>query len=397
MALYNYTARSISGKIVNGTMQVSNKQELYTKLQKEQKYLIKCKEEADIIVTTSKSKLKVADLVFFCRQMEAMLSAGITVVKAIDLIAKKTENPKNRKIFMELFETVQKGTSLSEAMTKQGDTFPKMLINMIFYGEASGKLDYVMGQMAEHYRKEAKTKNQIKSAMNYPMILGILSVVIVIFLLVAIMPKIVTMIPEDQALPTPTRILMALSDAIKAYWYIFIVVILLIVFGIKAILKQPKARLKFDRFKMRGPKIGKMNRTVATSRFASTLASLYSSGIPIIECINISVRVLNNAYVSEIFKGVVEDLNAGSGMYESMVKIDFFDSMFISMVFVGEESGQLDKVLGQTSGFFEDEAETALKKLISLVEPIMICLLAVIIAFIILSIMMPMFAGMSTT
>lgn len=393
MALYKYTARAVDGKIVNGTMQANDKQELFVKLQKDNNYLMDYTEVKENVVVKGGTKLKTKDLTFFCRQMQAMLVAGITVVKALDLIYQKTDNPKLKKVYMDLFETVQKGSSLSEAMEKQGRTFPSLLINMVYYGETGGNLDMVMTQMADHYIKEGKTKNQVKSAMMYPMILGVVTILIVGLLMIFVVPMLTKNL-DDSDLPLISKIVFGISDFCIKFWWLIIAIVVVLIIAFKALGRTEGFTKWKDKVKVKAPIIGKLQKTVLTTRFSRTLASLYKSGVPLIEGIATAARTLGNTYVVTLFDSVIEDLKRGTSMYVALSKMNFFDSMFLSMVYVGEESGGLDGVLERTAAFFDDEAESATKRMVTLLEPVILVVMAVIIGSVIVAIIMPMYGGM---
>lgn len=233
-------------------------------------------------------------------------------------------------------------------------------------------------------------KNKITSAMIYPIVLLVLSVAVVVVLLTFVMPVFFEMF-GDNPLPAPTRALLALSNAMIDYWYIFVIGLVVLVVGGWVALKLSVVRYAFDKLKLKIPVAGKLVMTIYTARFSSTVSSLYSGGVPIIEAIKIASNVLGNMYVSEKLDHVVEDIKQGVPFSRAIMNVDVFPPLFSSMVFIGEESGSLDDILLKTSEYYDEESSNAISKLVALMEPIMIIALAGIVAFIVISIAMPMF------
>jgi type IV pilus assembly protein PilC len=281
---------------------------------------------------------------------------------------------------------------LSEAFRRQQNVFPELLINMVAAGEESGTLDTVMDRMATFFEKENATRNKIKSAMIYPIILLIVTIVVVIGLITFVMPQFVNLLTEAGAtLPLPTRILMGISNGIVDYWYLIIIVIMIAGFGFYSWKKSRKGRLTWDSFKLTMPIMGNTITAITCARFSRNMATLLSSGIQLIQCIEITSRVLGNQYFADHIMASKEDIRRGQQLSDALRKITKLPPMIHNMVGIGEESGALDSILNKTADFYDEEADTAIKRLVAMLEPIMILVMGVLVGFIIVSIMMPMF------
>ncbi|MFA5658794.1 MAG: type II secretion system F family protein [Oscillospiraceae bacterium] len=385
MKNYYYVAKDTSGKPIKGTIAAETPQDLVNIIQDKNLFLVSYKES----LTRESSgtyKFKTKDLSFDCRQLSAMLSSGITLVKALDILYKEQTNQKAKDVWRDIYEDVQKGQSFSSSLNDKGDAFPVIFRTMVAAGESSGTLDTVMNRMSEHFAKENKLNNKVKGAMIYPIILLCLSVAVVIGLATFILPTFFGLF-GDAELPPMTQAMMNFSTFLRTKWYFVVLIFIIIVFLIIYALKTPSFRFKVDRWMLKSKAIGKLVGKVYTGRFARTLSSLYSSGIPMVECLERSSAVLGNRYINEEFKQVVDDVKQGESLSVSIQKTGIFESMFCSIVYVGEESGALDDILIKTADYYEEEADSAISKLVSMIEPIMIIIMGIMVGTIIVSIM----------
>jgi type IV pilus assembly protein PilC len=343
-----------------------------------------------------KSKVKLKELSVFCRQFSTMLISGISVIKSLDILYNQAENSPFKSVLKKVYESVQRGQSLSSSFASQNHAFPEMMINMVEAGEASGTLDRVMERLADHFEKSLKTNNKIKNAMTYPVILGVLTVSVVIILMVFVLPVFINMFKTSGAeLPIPTKILIAVSNSITGYWYIYLVVICIIALVCMNVLKNKNGRLKWDQFKTKMPLFGKLNLIIVSSRFARTLSTMLQSGIPLLKSLEITAKVLNNKFYEECINMISEDIRKGIPMSSSIKKADIFPVMLTSMMLIREESGTLEEVLQKTAVLYDEESDAAISKMVGMLEPIMIIFMAVVVGFIVISIIVPMFGMMN--
>lgn len=382
MKSFSYVAQDARGRQQKGVINAETEQEFLEKA-KERGLYVKDFKEGDSTNTKSIYKFSTKELTFCCRQLSAMLTSGLTLVKAIDILTKEQESEKGKAIWQDIYENVQKGESFSSTLEMHAGSFPDFLISMVGAGETSGSLDVIMTRMADHYNKEGKLKNTVKSAMVYPIILLVLCVVIVIFLFAFIMPTFIAMYEDPDDMPALTKMMAGISDVIQHKWYILIAIAAGLFFGIQYALKVPSIRLKFDRLIMKGPGFGPLITKIYTGRFARTLSSLYSSGIPMVECLERASAVLGNTYVDEKFLEVVDEVKQGETLSNAVTRSELFENMFCSILFVGEESGALDSILEKTSDYYEEESDAAVQRLVSMVEPVLLIFMAIIIGLVV--------------
>lgn len=382
MKKFSYTAKDVRGIQSKGVIVASDEKEFMAKMREKGLFVITSKEsDSNDAKTTHKFNTK--ELAFNCRQLSAMLSSGLTLVKALDILCREQEKESAKVIWRDVYENVQKGESFSASLEMHEGAFPQFLTSMVSAGESSGSLDVIMKRMSDHYAKENKLHNVIKGAMVYPVILLVLTVVIVIGLFAFIMPTFLEMYENPEDMPGLTRALEAVSNFITKRWYVLIIVTLLLIFGIIYALKVPSLRLKIDRMLIKGPGFGPLIVKVYTGRFSRTLSSLYSSGIPMVECLERSSAILGNSYIDQCFENVIDEVKQGETLSSAIQRTEIFDSMFCSIIYVGEESGALDDILEKTSDYYEEESESAIQRLVGMLEPVLIIVLGVVIGLVV--------------
>lgn len=385
MKSFSYVAQDAKNNQVKGVINAENEQEFLKKI-KEKGLYVKDYKESDSTESKSMYKFNTKELAFCCRQLSAMLTSGLTLVKSIDILCKEQENEKAKAIWQDIYENVQKGESFSSALEMHEGSFPDFLISMVAAGETSGSLDIIMQRMSDHYAKENKLRNTVKGAMIYPIILLVLCVVIVIFLFTFIMPTFIDMYDDPSTMPALTKVMAAISDFLKTKWYILIIVVAAAFFGLRYALKVPSFRLKVDRLIVKGPGFGPLITKIYTGRFARTLSSLYSSGIPMVECLERASAILGNSYIDEKFVDVVDEVKQGESLSSAITRTEIFEPMFCSVLYVGEESGALDSILEKTSEYYEDESDSAVQRLVSMVEPLLLIFMGIIIGLVVVGI-----------
>ncbi len=393
MAVFRYIATDLSGRTVRGKENAEDKDALVKKLRDKGLFCSSFTEESEK-VQDAKVKFKTKDLAFFSRQISTMLTSGISLIKALSILINQQEDKKKKALLIEMYDDVQRGKSFSEALISQGNAFPNLFVSMVAAGESSGNLDHIMKRLSSHYDKENKTSNKIKSAMSYPIILGIIMLVIVVALFAFVMPSFASMFSNPDDIPAFTAFLLSVSDSMVHYPYIYIGVIAAIVLLIKFLKKVPGIKLWWDRTKVRIPKAGKLICTIYTSRFAHTMSNLFSSGMPMVECIQKSEQVLGNSYISQKFVTVIENVKQGESFSTALGRTGIFDPVFVSVVLVGEESGTLDEILDKTADYYDDEADTAIDRLTAMLQPAMILIMGVLVCAILLAIYPAMYQAM---
>lgn len=344
-----------------------------------------------------KAKVKKKDLAVFCRQFFTMIDAGLGIVKCLDILEVQTENKTLQSTISRVNEDVQTGLTLSEAMKKHPLIFPTILTNMVEAGEVSGNLDAILERMAVHFEKENKIENKIKGSAIYPAALMFVSIAVVIFMLVFVLPTFTSMFEgSDTPLPWPTKFLLDLSDSLKTYWYIYLGVVGLIVFGLISFKRTEEGTRFFDDMKLRLPVIKGVTAKIITSRFTRTLSTLMDSGIPLIKSMEVVSKVVNNLTIQDRITASIEQIRKGIPLSRAIKDVGVFPPMVDSMIKIGEESGSLDDILSKTADFYDEEVEVALHKMTTLLEPIMIVGMALVIGFIVIAMYLPMFDLVNT-
>ena len=389
MATFKYKAHTEAGKSESGKMEAESREDLIRILRSDGKY---CYDVRQLGAEALQNKpLKLKEISNFCRQLSSMLGAGVNMSRSLNTIYLSNVSKRMKSASLTLYESVLRGQPLSQSMQQMGKVFPELLIYMIETGEASGTLDDILENMADHYEQELYLKKKAVSALIYPIVLCIVSVAVVVYLLANVFPKFVDMYAGVD-LPAPTRLLMSLSDGLKNNWAVLLGVLLALSMLFAYLMTKKSFRVRVSRSQLKLPVIGKLLRTILTSRFASTFAILYSSGIGVLKSVDILSRVMNNAYVEQELIGVQEGLRQGNMLSSSLDEIKIFDQMLVTTVAVGEESGMLDEMLRKTGSYFSRESETALARLVSLIEPIMIVVLGIIVGFIVIAAITPVFS-----
>ncbi|MDD4780716.1 MAG: type II secretion system F family protein [Tissierellia bacterium] len=340
----------------------------------------------------SSKKIDSKDLSVFCKQLYAMLKAGVTIVTSIDILQQQEENKRLAKIISIMYEDLQKGNTFSEALSSHKNVFPAILISMVEAGELSGNIDIIMDRLANHFEKEYKLENKVKLAMTYPAMLAIVSTVVVIFILTSIMPTFVDIYASSGVeLPGITQLMISLSEVIKNYGHIILLVVIGIVFLMRVLLKNSRVKYQSDYTKLKIPVVRSFVLKIATSRFTRTLATLMGSGVPLLQSLETVSGVTGNTYIASKILEVREDVRKGSTLSLPLKKQDIFPPMVHNMIKIGEDSGSIEEILGKTADFYDEEVDIAVARLTSLLEPIMIVFMAIIIGFIVIAMVMPMF------
>lgn len=388
MPLYRYNAKDISGKVKKGALNAADPEALKKGLRETGLYLSSYTEKVD---KNQGKKLKSAEISTFCREIASMLSAGISLVRAMNIINNRDLPPKLKYAFGELLSSIKKGIALSDAMELLGRTFPPMLINMVKAGEASGRLDETMEKMADYYEKDTRLTKSIKSAMTYPIILAVLTVVVAVALMTFVVPMFADIF-EGMELPAITRVVMGISNFLTDNFVYVAITAALICLAIYFIMQIEKVRFALDKFKLKIPIIGKLLKIIYTARFARTLASLYSSGLSIINALQISKDTVGNRYLTSQFEDVIRSVRSGNPLSSSLATIIGFDKKLSETIAVGEETGQLDTLLVSIADSYDYESDMAIKKMMTMIEPIMIIILAFFVVLIMLSVLLPIFS-----
>lgn len=389
MPNFRYKAQDAEGGTVTGVLIAADEQDLHDRLKQKKLMLLDAK---DLTKTANYKPLKAKALAEFARQIGTLMRAGIPLVRCLQMLSEdEAVTPYERKIYSDVTKEVMQGVPLSVAMESMKGVFPMLIINMFRAAESSGGLDDTAMRISAQYTKEDRLNAKVKSAMTYPKILSGLIVLVVAVIFGFVMPQFDSLFASMPVLPLPTRIMLAISDFVVAYWYALIigaVTVFLLIYFLK---KIPAVCYVLDRIQIHIPKIGKLFKVIYTARFARTLSSLYSSGIPIITCLDIASKTIGNLYIEKQFKQVIADTTAGESLSSAIGKVDGFVKKIESSIRVGEEAGSLDTMLDSIADDMEFESERAISQMVAYLEPAMIVVMAVIVGFIMISVIVPIY------
>jgi len=389
--VYKYKAKDETGKVFSGTMQAVDENDLHKRLRSENKYLVSAK--ASKIVKRVR-KLKANQVADYCRNIGQLLGSGITLVRALKIISEdESIKEKEREIYADILKSVQSGMPLSDAMSDEGAAFPTLLINMFRSAETAGNMDKVSLQMASYYDKEYRMAKKISSSMTYPKILGVLIVAVVAIIMGYVIPQFKSLFSTMESLPIATTVLLAISDFVKTKWYVLIMVAIVLFIAYKVLMAIPSIQLKINKLELKLPLIGKLRKIIYTARFARTLSSLYSAGIPILACLEISRTTIDNKYIEKQFDAVIATVKGGGNLSEAIDLVDGFTKKLTSSILVGEESGSLDNMLTSIADQMEYDSEVAMNRLVSYIEPVMIVIMALMVGFIMIAVIKPIYGS----
>lgn len=389
MQNYQVSAVDQKGNSISDIISAENDQELFQIVKNKQLFLVEFSEATSEV--HSSTKLKTKALVIFCRQLGTMIASGIPIMQALDILQSKADSPKTRRIFRAVYEEVQKGNSLSKAMDLQEGAFPQLLLKMVMAGEIGGSLDNSLSRMAFHFEKEQKLSNKVRSASIYPAVLAVVSVAVVLLLVTFVLPSITSLF-DPVNMPWTTKVILGFSNFLTNNWIILTITLVTLFFLFMLGLSIRPIRIQFDRMKLNLPIIGKLNQTIYSARCARALSSLYSSGIQTIQMLEITSQVLGNAYLEDQFFDVISEVSKGELISKAISNTNSFDPMLSSMIYIGEESGSLGKILGSTADYFDDESDSAIQRMLAMFEPILLITLGIVIGFIVVSIIQPIYA-----
>ncbi|XZJ42345.1 type II secretion system F family protein [Clostridium perfringens] len=394
MANFKYKAINSEGQRIEGSQSADSESQVREMLLSNQYYPLSIEKEN----SKGKSslsfnrKVKLKDIAVFCRQFYVMLDSGLSIGKALNILIEQGEKPKLREALIGVNGDLKRGETLANSMRKRKDVFPNLLTSMIDAGERSGNLDIILKRMAEYYEKETKIRGKIKSAMIYPIVLGVVAIIAITFILTFVMPTFVQMFEENNVdLPTSTKMVLGTSKMLGKYGIIIFLILVTAIILLGKYLKSEEGQYNLSVINLKIPVIKKLTQKIIVSRFTRTMGIVSSSGISLVTSLEIVASVVGNKIAEKELLKVKEKVLKGEGLGDSIMNIKIFPPMLASMVKVGEEAGSLDSILDKTADFYDDELEREIQTATALIEPAMIVLMGVIIGFLLISILTPMF------
>lgn len=392
MAQYNYKAIAADGKPKKGTVEAADRDKALDKLKSEGLSVTDLKDAGDggIQIGLFKKKVKNRDLSIVCKQMVSILNAGVTVITALEMLSEQMDNKTLKDALVEARAYVEKGGTLADAMRLNPSIFPPMMINMVAAGEATGGLETSFDRLATHFEKADAVAAKVKGALTYPIIVLIVAVLVVIVVMVAVIPTFVGMFAEmGTALPLPTRIMMAGSDFILQKWWLLIIIIAAIVFGIKTFKATPTGQLFFAKIGISAPIFSDLIIKQNASQFSRTLSTLMGAGIPMLDAIEMVAKMMNNKIFRDGLMETKTQVAKGVPLSKPLKDMDVFPTMLVQMVKIGEETGNIEDMMEKVADLYDREVDLATDSLTAAMEPLTMVVMAGIVGMIVAAVYGP--------
>jgi type IV pilus assembly protein PilC len=390
MATFTYTARAFNGDLRTATIDASSRDDVIAQLRKQRLSVVKIDQDASKKV--GKGSIKTRDVVIFTRQFSTMINSGLPLVQALTILAEQTDNKSLAEVTKKVVFDVESGNTVADALSKHPRAFTNLYVNMVAAGEAGGILDTILMRLATFLEKNDALVRKVKGAMIYPTVIMSVAAIAVVVLLIFVIPVFAGMFASGgMALPLPTRIVIGASGFLKAYWWVLGAIIIGGGYMGKKYYATNSGKLVIDRFMLRVPVLGDVLRKSAVSRFTRTLGTLISSGVSILEGLEITAKTAGNRVIQDAIMQSRSSIAGGDTIAQPLQKSKVFPPMVISMIAVGEQTGGLDEMLSKIADFYDEEVDAAVSNLLSLLEPIMIVFLGVVVGGMVVAMYLPIF------
>jgi type IV pilus assembly protein PilC len=394
MPAYLWEATTKTGEIKKGEMQAPNEETVKQRLKSQALTpdKVKKKPREFNIKMPGSSGITTREMVIFSKQFSTMIDAGLPLVQCLDILAGQMENPAFKKVLMDVKQTVESGKTLAESLKKHPKVFDRLYVNLVAAGEASGVLDTILARLSSYIEKNMKIVKQVKGALVYPVIILCVAFAVTLVLLLFVIPVFQKMFTSSgQALPAPTQFVVDLSEFTQHNVIWLILGIVGVITAIKLFIKNPKGRRIFDKFLLKAPVFGPVVQKVAVSKFTRTMGTMLSSGVNILEGLEIVAGTAGNVIIEEGLMYVRARIAEGKPMAQPLAEIGIFPSMVVQMISVGEATGAMDTMLNKIADFYDDEVDNAIGTMMSLIEPIVMAFLAVILGGLVIAMYLPVF------
>ncbi len=396
---FEYAVRDKSGKLVKGRIDANNATAVANRLKTMGMAPISITEfqntglKKEISIPGLSNRISLKDLAIMARQLATMITAGLSLLRALSILAEQTENPTLAKILSQVRSEVETGSALSASLAKHKDVFPPLMINMVRAGEVGGFLDQVLVSIAENFEDEVKLRNKIKSAMTYPVVVFIIAVLAVIGMLLFIVPVFAKMFNDlGGKLPALTQVLVTMSDILKIGIVPLVVALVAFAAWWGKNKNTPAVRDKWDPIRLKMPVFGQLTRKIAVSRFTRNFGTMIHAGVPILQALEIVGATAGNVVIERAAKSVQDSVRTGQSLTAPLAQHPVFPAMVVQMMAVGEDTGALDEMLGKIADFYDQEVEATTEALTSIIEPLMIAVLGGIVGFMVIALYMPIFS-----
>ncbi|MFH1893029.1 MAG: type II secretion system F family protein [Candidatus Zixiibacteriota bacterium] len=392
MPVFEYKGKSVTGVAVQGQLKAKNKADLQRMLRSNRILVTSVSRKASELNIKIGTGIKKIHISRFTRQFSTMIGAGLPMVQCLDILSQQMEAAELRKIVGQIKESVQSGTTLSEALRKHKKVFDDLYVNMVEAGEVGGALDTILVRLANYREKADQLARKVKGAMVYPIVVSIVAIGVTVAMLKFIVPVFAKMFSDLGAeLPAPTQIVLNVSNILNEYFWVFILAIVAMVVVYKMIGRTSNGRLHIDKLKLRIPAIGTLIRKSSVARFSRTLGTLISSGVSILDALDTTARTAGNRVVHDAIKKATVAIAEGDTITGPLKESGVFPPMVVQMISVGEKTGGLDDMLNKIADFYDEEVDAAVAALTSLIEPVVIVVMGAVIGGILIAMYLPMF------
>lgn len=396
---YKYVAVDINKKKTTGILLATDEAELRKMLIEANLYLVSCKVINKNAVTffSVSSRVKISEITTFAREFSIMITAGISIIDALDTLRNQSYSSLLKRIVDMVHNDVRSGLLLSEAFAKHNKIFPELFVSMTYVGEMSGSLDTILNELADYYEKDYKIKRKAKSAMVYPSILAVMTLAVLVLLVVFIIPTFKSTLEQFEVeMPALTLAILNISDFIINNWKVIFLVLAALVFVIVLLFRLEKVKYAWDAFKAQAPVIKKVTQSLVAARFARGFGTLIASGVDAVQSLEIMSNLLGNRYCQKKYNAAYKDIKEGYNIADAFHNHKVFPEILIKMIAIGEKTGSLDSVIRRTTGYFDDQVETTLTRMTTLLEPLVIAIMGAVVAVIIFSVFAPLLNIMNT-
>ena len=392
MPVFNYTARTLTGELQSGSLDLPSKDEVVAHLRKNRMIVVKVQQAPKDIKLSFGSGIRTRDVVIFTRQFATMINSGLPLVQALDILSEQTENKALKEVTRAVVYDVESGHTLADALRKHPKAFSELYVNMVAAGEAGGILDTILLRLATFMEKNDALVRKVKGAAIYPAVIMSVAAIAVVVLLIFVIPVFRSMFADvHMELPLPTRIVIGASDFLKGFWWLLFLGIGALVYGTRRYYATPSGKLNLDKVLLALPVLGDVIRKSAVSRFTRTLGTLIASGVSILDGLEITAKTAGNRVIHDAIMESRSSIAGGETIAAPLQKSKVFPPMVISMIAVGEQTGGLDEMLTKIADFYDEEVDAAVENLLALMEPVMIVLLGVVVGGMIVAMYLPIF------
>jgi type IV pilus assembly protein PilC len=397
MPVFTYSARTVSGELQRDVIDVPTQADVVAYLRSQKLIPVSVREKPKSVTLSFGNRVKTRDIVIMTRQFATMINAGLPLVQALDILTKQADNKVLKAAIQDVLSDVESGNTLADALREHPKVFTPLYVNMVAAGETGGILDTILLRLATFLEKNEALARKVKGAMIYPAVISVVAAIAIVVLLLFVIPTFESMFASfNQTLPLPTRIVIGMSAFLQGYWWALLAGSFFAVFGFRRWTATPKGRLAFDRFLLRLPILGNLARKSAVARFTRTLGTLLSSGVTILDGLEITARTSGNRVIHDAVMASRHSIAGGESIAEPLRKSGVFPPMVTQMINVGEETGDLDGMLSKVADFYDDEVDVAVEALLKAMEPAMIVVLGTVVGGMIVAMYLPIFGVINT-